>query len=260
MQKDLCKVADVSVIIPFYSNKNELMRAVDSILFQSVKPKEIIIVVDNPSEKVSESDFNDIKKFNIELLIIRNKENLGAGHSRNIGVLKASGYYIAFLDSDDVWNKNKIEIQEKYMRENNISFSAHKYMFNDDFSDSKNTFDVKELNIICILLANRIYTPTVMVKKTDFVNFDITLRRCDDINCWVKNIKVSKGYILNLYLARGFKNPIGQAGLTQSKILMHIAHNDSMKKLYDENIISFFEFSLSLTFEYLKYHLIRKWK
>jgi glycosyltransferase involved in cell wall biosynthesis len=110
----------VSVIIPNYNRTNKLKLAINSVLNQSFQDFEIL-VVDDFSEKIEEikvliEDFNDNR-----IKFIEHSINRGGGAARNTGILKAKGKYIAFLDSDDAWAKNKIEKQflacEKYGNE-----------------------------------------------------------------------------------------------------------------------------------------------
>ena len=77
------------------------------------------------------SDLSKIKNFfkkssikrKIPFKIIVNKNSLGAGYARNVGIKKSKTKYVAFLDSDDIWAKNKLKIQVNYMEKNNILFS-----------------------------------------------------------------------------------------------------------------------------------------
>ena len=107
----------ISVIIPFYDNFSLLQRAINSVQSQSYKNYELIIIYDNPENKENLKLLNSLKKKKIKILI--NNKNLGAGFSRNKGVRKARGEFIAFLDSDDKWKKNKLYIQYNHMKKNN---------------------------------------------------------------------------------------------------------------------------------------------
>ena len=94
---------EISVIIPFFDDLFFLKKAVNSVLKQSYKNYEIIIIHDNPKTK---KKFIHLQKFFYKyskIRLISNKKNLGAGFSRNRGIKLAKGRFIAFLDSDDVW-------------------------------------------------------------------------------------------------------------------------------------------------------------
>jgi len=97
----------VSLIITTYNRSNFLCRAIESALSQTYKNIEIIVVDDNSTDNTSLS----INKYKDTIVYIRNKKNIGVSASRNIGILKSSGYYISFLDDDDEIHPEKIEKQ-----------------------------------------------------------------------------------------------------------------------------------------------------
>ncbi|MDB9821060.1 glycosyltransferase family 2 protein [Candidatus Pelagibacter sp.] len=94
----------VSIIIPYYKKRNYIHRAIKSILKQSYKKFEIIIVYNDP-DKNDLPYIKKIKKIDKRIHLIINTSEVGAGHSRNIGIKKCKGDFIAFLDSDDEWKK-----------------------------------------------------------------------------------------------------------------------------------------------------------
>ena len=100
---------DISTIIPNHNRTVLLHRAVDSVLKQTLKPCEIIIVDDGSDENTINYVQQKFSHYLIKLVL--NKKNLGAAEARNIGVQHAKGDFIAFLDSDDYWDKNKLKSQ-----------------------------------------------------------------------------------------------------------------------------------------------------
>lgn len=115
-----------SIIIPYFKKKLFFKKTVQSILKQTYKNFEVIIIYDDEDKKELFFVKNLIKKDKRFKLII-NKKNIGAGESRNIGINKAKGKYICFIDADDIWMSNKLKLQIKFMENNNISFSHSSY-------------------------------------------------------------------------------------------------------------------------------------
>lgn len=105
------KKADVSVIIPVYNSGEEAFRAVSSIAKQTLLPKEVILIDDcSPDQKQVKKWFSKIEttfKNEFKIIFLFQKVNGGAGEARNRGWEIASGKYVAFLDSDDIWHPKK---------------------------------------------------------------------------------------------------------------------------------------------------------
>jgi glycosyltransferase involved in cell wall biosynthesis len=100
----------VSVVIPTYNRAEKLVRALDSVLTQSVAPVEIIVVDDASTDGTAQIDFGALSS---RIRYVRSEVNLGGAVSRNKGVQCAVGNWIAFLDSDDVWLPNKLQRQRE---------------------------------------------------------------------------------------------------------------------------------------------------
>ena len=100
----------VSVVIPTYRRGKYIAKAIDSVLSQTYNNLEIIIIDDNISNSIEREqtqkiieDINDSR-----ILYIQNAKNLGGSLSRNVGIFKAKGEYITFLDDDDLYLPKKI--------------------------------------------------------------------------------------------------------------------------------------------------------
>lgn len=125
----------VSVIIPFYYRVDWLMEAVQSVLDQSYDNFEIIVVNDGSPEDLS----GFLKKYRNEIIYL-SKERGGPGSARNLAMKHAKGYYLAFLDSDDVWMPSKTEKQISLMEETNAMWSHTGYY---NWYPSKNKLQLK---------------------------------------------------------------------------------------------------------------------
>lgn len=114
----------VSVIIPTNKRKFEyLKRAIDSVISQTYKNIELIIVDDNNYDEYRKEISINLKKYQnkyTNFLYIKHGKNKGACASRNTGIINSKGVYIAFLDDDDEWDKNKINEQIKKFTSKNI--------------------------------------------------------------------------------------------------------------------------------------------
>ena len=96
---------DISVIIPAFNRAHTLPKALDSVLSQTLKPREIIVVDDGSTDETN------AVLANYPGLCIISQDNRGVSAARNMGIKKAGGEWLAFLDSDDEWLKEKLEKQ-----------------------------------------------------------------------------------------------------------------------------------------------------
>ena len=104
----------VSVIIPYYKKKKFIVKSVESVINQTYKNIEIIIVDDNESEDEYSRITQKLLKELIDskkIIYVKHNTNKGISAARNTGIKNSKGEYIAFLDSDDVWLPNKLEHQ-----------------------------------------------------------------------------------------------------------------------------------------------------
>ena len=97
----------VSIIVPVFNRKQEILNLIENLNEQTFKNFEVIFIDDHSKEPLSVL-FNSKIKTDFRYLILRNHENKGVSFSRNRGVQNSSGHYIAFLDSDDAWYPNKL--------------------------------------------------------------------------------------------------------------------------------------------------------
>lgn len=115
----------VSVIIATYRRETSLKRALESLVNQTYKSTEIIVVDDNADSGWNKKVEDIINEMNLlhPIVYIKNEINKGSAETRNIGVRAASGEYITFLDDDDIYLPNKVKSQVEHMIENNSDYS-----------------------------------------------------------------------------------------------------------------------------------------
>ena len=116
----------VSVIMPYYKKKEYIVSSINSVLKQSYKNLELIIIYDDSNHE-DLIILNNLKKKDSRIKIFINKKNIGAGLSRNRGIMLSKGKFIAFLDSDDLWSPDKLKKQIFFMKKRKIKISHTSY-------------------------------------------------------------------------------------------------------------------------------------
>ena len=107
----------ISVIIPTYNRRDKVTYAVKSVLDQTYSNIEVIII-DDASTDNTEAEIKKIKDDRIRYIYM--EKNHGAEGARNVGIKEANGTYIAFQDSDDIWEKEKFSIYPVFLVLNKI--------------------------------------------------------------------------------------------------------------------------------------------
>ena len=178
----------ISVIVPTYNRAQQLPRALDSILCQSCSPKEIIVVDDGSTDETSALMTSEYP----EIVFIQ-QQNTGVSSARNVGIKRASGDWIAFLDSDDEWLPEKLEIQMKALYENpgkKICHTNEIWIRNGKRVNPKKKHEKfggwifqKCLPLCCISPSS------VIIHKSIFKEiglFDYSLPVCEDYDLWLR--------------------------------------------------------------------------
>lgn len=186
--KSTIKDVKVSVIIPFYNRSKVVLRAIKSVLKQTYKNYEILVVNDGSTDDITE--VKNIVKENKKVKLINVRPNKGAANARNVGIDNATGDYIAFLDSDDVFEPKKIETQLLKMIATNSKVSHTSY-YRKGFKENVlfNSGKQQGLMIPTLIWSCQIATPTVMIKR-DYLNknkfrFDPNLVIGEDTCFWI---------------------------------------------------------------------------
>ncbi|MDB4834952.1 glycosyltransferase [Cyclobacteriaceae bacterium] len=244
----------VSIVMPLYNAEKFLKKTVQSVINQTYKNWELIIVNDcSPDNSLNIAqgiDDDRVKVYSLE-------ENSGSGIARNLGIFKAEGDYITFLDADDIWDDKKLELHIAFMKEKNADFSHCNYGYIDENDKPiKEEFHVsEEVTYKQLLKRTEISCLTGMYYAKRIGKFYMSEhRRKQDYALWLSILKSGyKSYGLNECLAY-YRQHSGSATTKKYKlILRHITF------LRDTQGMNLFQ-SLYYTFWYvyngvIKYYL-----
>lgn len=125
-------VSKVAIIIPCFNVEKYISATLDSVLKQTFDDFEIIVVDGGSTDKTLKI-LLEFKRNNKNIKIINNQNDLGPAHSRLVGIKASESEYIAFLDADDLWFENKLELQINKMIADGLDFTFTDYLkINDD--------------------------------------------------------------------------------------------------------------------------------
>ena len=168
----------VSVVIPLYNAELYFKETLNSLENQTYKKIEIIIV-DNCSTDHSYHIADEFCRNNDNAILLKTDYNSGGpAHPRNVGVMNAKGKYIAFLDSDDVWDKSKLLVQLEFMVKQEYNFTCtSRLLIDEDSKIFKRRVDkilpekTGSYSISSLICRNNITTSSVVVKRDLLIPF-----------------------------------------------------------------------------------------
>lgn len=217
----------VTVIIPYFKKKKFIKETLSSVLIQTYKKLEIIIIYDDEDQ----SDLKYLKKLknsDKRISLIINKNSLGAGKSRNLGIRKSRGKYISFIDADDIWVNNKLELQIKYMKKKNYLISHTSYKIIDKENNILNSRIARDFNNISELLKSCDIGLSSVVAKKDIFNDQ----------CSFASLKTKEDFVLWLFiLKQNIKIGSLKKNLMYWRKLDSSLSSSKIQKLYDGFIV-----------------------
>lgn len=176
----------VSVIMPAYNSEHWISRSLNSVLNQTLKKIEIVVIDDCSSDSTT-NIVKDIEKTDSRITLIELERNSGVANARNIGIDRANGQYVAFLDADDCWAKDKLKVQTDYMRAHDCDFSYCDYFLINDENTiiGQRVVSNKELVHKDLLYGNKIGLLTVMLSKEVAKRINFPNMHHEDYACWL---------------------------------------------------------------------------
>jgi len=213
---------NISVIIPLYNSKDTIKSAIESVLNQTYKEEiEIIVINDGSSdgcERIVENMiFNNQTNRTIKLI---SKPNGGVSSARNTGIKEASGEYLAFLDSDDEWHPQKLEIISKFLEDDSIKFLGHSHTLQNNFKEQLQIKQPVKISFEKLLLKNFAVTPSIIIKKNICEYFDENMSHTEDHELWLRMALKTDVYYLTLPLTVLGRPALTQGGLSGNRWAM----------------------------------------
>lgn len=191
----------ISVVMPVYNVQEYIETAVNSVLSQSLRDFELLIIDDESKDRSIEL----CKQFKDSRIKIIHQKNRGLAGARNTGIRNATGEFIAFLDSDDFWHPGKLQQHYDLMQKNSscgFSFSASQFVNEngDSIARRQQPKRTKNYDAAYIFCRNPIGNGSSPVIRRDVLDqisffqdsvdhkqyFDETLRQSEDVECWTR--------------------------------------------------------------------------
>lgn len=245
---------DFSVVIPCYNSEKTIVKCIQSVFSQTLLPKEIIVIDDGSKDCTLDLLFT-LKKETCPKeinFIILSQENSGPSVARNKGIAIAKGNWIAFLDSDDYWKKDKIELQVNFLNNN-----THIDLVG--CSNLQNESGFKYILFKELLYSNKFQTSSVMIRKKvmeDFL-FNEKQKYSEDYRSWLLIAYNYKTALIHPELAFSIENKIayGGSGLASKLKEMEKGELSNFKILFDLgyiNLVTYLKCSCVSLLKYFK--------
>ena len=205
----------VSIITPSWNSEKYIINTVESVRKQTYSNWEMIIVDDGSTDDTFEIISNLAKEDN-RIKIYKQRVNGGAAKARNRALQEVTGRFVAYLDADDIWKPEKLEMQVKFMKKHNYGFCCTSYEVIDDEGNAlkKEVYMLSELDYMGFLTNNLLQTVGIMV-DTHIVNKEYLImpdiRRRQDAATWLQILKAG-------YKCYGMKEILAEYRRTQGSL------------------------------------------
>lgn len=251
-----------SVIIPAYNSEKTIEKTLNSLKNQTTPQliHEVIVINDGSTDDTANKveQYKESEGHNLNI-ILYNQKNTGVAAARNIGMRMATAQYLAFLDSDDCWVPEKLESQEKILRENpeidllcggmdegDLKIALKKY----------NLLHCLSLKEYCI--KSVIFTSTVVIRRkriNEVGYFDESMQYCEDMNYYQRFFKWNHVYyqpkkLIDYGIGREY---YGQSGLSSHLKEMHCGRKKNFQILREKKEISCMFYIAMIAFGEIKF-------
>lgn len=239
--------APVSVIIPCYRCAGTIDRAVESVIRQTTPPEEILLVEDSSDDRgetlASLYRLQQKHQGKAAIRVIPLSENGGPSGARNAGWEAARQPYLAFLDADDSWHPQKLEIQYQWMAGHpEVVLTGHQSVWlrqGNIFPDLPGTIQASAIGRARLLLSNCFPTRSVMLRRGIAYRFDPSRRYAEDYLLWLTIVlNGESAWLLGVPLACSYSADFGGVGLSGELWQMERGELGVYQQLCQDRLIS----------------------
>lgn len=243
----------VSVIVPAYNSSATIKASLESAIGQSYPVHEILVINDGSVDHTGDLVQQLIKTHTDVTIRYHNKMNEGPSVARNMGIKMATGDLIAFLDSDDVWLKDKLKLQVDVLKAHpEIALLGGLYQ-----DKNKGNKPFKAVTFKDLLLRNSFFTSATVVRRSVFNTvkpFNENKKYSEDYNLWLRILTQFNGGVLNeVVFSYASETGINDDGLSGNLWLMEKGELDNYKEMYALKHISTGRFIFLIGFSLLKF-------
>jgi len=242
----------ISVVIPCYNSESTIEMTLDSVANQTYKDFEIILVDDGSFDGTKQRIEAFFKNKEIAYKYIY-QTNRGVSSARNRGIRESSGEYIAFLDSDDLWHPQKLEIVSEILQQKDIDILGHAYTLKNNFKEKFSSYNLKQISFFYILLKNFAVTPGVTIRREKCLFFDENMRYTEDHDLWLRVSLQSKLFYVDLPLVMLGRVQLSQGGLSADRWAMRMGELQMYKNIAKRKKILIFFLPLLFVFSLMKH-------
>jgi glycosyltransferase involved in cell wall biosynthesis len=254
-------IAPISVIIPCYRCTDTILRAVESVAAQTVRPAELILVDDASNDGTLESLYRLQARYPKDWIqVVSLPKNVGPGTARNVGWEAAAQPYLAFLDADDSWHTQKIEIQYSWMAKHpEVALTGHGYrIVKNNFINNEDSrisaTQPSRAAVWQLLLSNRFQTPTLMLRRDLPQRFKDGKRYSEDylllLQIFFSDLPCYRFREKLTYL---HKEEFGAGGLTGRLWNLEVGELNTYHEIYKQKLVGLGPFIILSFYSLLKF-------
>lgn len=241
---------NISIVIPAFNASKTIFHTLQSCIEQTSKPYEIIVVDDCSTDNTVEI----IRQFPYPVVILTQKSNQGPASARNAGWDYATGDIITFLDADDTFHPQKLEILSKTFEQyKSVMFLGHPYTLSSFSSIQSPLAELHKIELYSILISNPFQSSCISVRRAMKERFTKGMRYCEDQDFAIKVAYYSDCFSLPFALTRLGRPQLTVGGASANLWQMRTGELKAYTALWRYNILFIFVIPLLWMFSLLKY-------